>query len=85
MGRRYPPLNRSQIIEILKAHDFAPKKREGGGTSHEQWEGYVKGQRRLVTVKKLPRDTDVYGSALLKSMIDQSGLTKKEFYAILGY
>lgn len=87
MGRHFPPLTRPQIENILRAHNFTPKKTKskGGGSSHQQWEGYVRSRRQVVTVKKLSRDSEQYGETLLRSMIRQSGLTRKEFYATLGY
>jgi len=70
MGHKYPLLTRPQIENILAILGFAAKK--GGGSSHTQWEGYLNGQRRIVTVKKLPRDTDQYSDFLLKSMIEDA-------------
>jgi predicted RNA binding protein YcfA (HicA-like mRNA interferase family) len=80
MGRRYPPLKRVQIESILTKLNFAPKKTRG---SHTQWEGYTKGKRRIVTVKKLKKDTEIYGPELMGRMIRQSGLTKSQFYSYL--
>jgi predicted RNA binding protein YcfA (HicA-like mRNA interferase family) len=80
MGHSYPPLTRFQVEDILKNLGFVPKNQEG---SHTQWEGLTKGLRRIVTVKKLRRDTDVYDHKLLRYMILQSGLNKKEFYSHL--
>lgn len=79
MGRKFPLLTRPQVETILIALGFS-KKKAGSGSSHAQWEAYINGQRRIVTVKKLSRDTDQYSEFLLKSMIDQSGLKKEEFY-----
>lgn len=53
------------------------------GTSHAQWEGYIDGRRRIVTVDHLKSAKEKYGRALLKKMIEQFGLSKKEFYRYL--
>ena len=78
MGKRYPPLDRRQVEGILKHLGFYPKRQKG--TSHAQWEGYIKGQRRIVTVDHLKSKTEKYGHRLIKKMIEQSGLSKREFY-----
>ncbi len=80
MGKTYPLLDREQVEDVLKELEFKPKKQKA---SHTQWEGYTNGQRRIVTVAHLKSKTEKYGHTLLKSMIDQSGLTKKEFYSYL--
>lgn len=77
MGRKYPLLTRPEVEAILVALGFFVKKTTG---SHAQWEGSNGGKRRIVTVKKLSRDTDQYSDFLLNSMIEQSGLSKDEFY-----
>lgn len=81
MGRRYFPLDRSQVEFVLKRIGFTPKRQKG--TSHAHWEGYTKGQRRIVTVDHLKSKKEKYGPKLLAKMIQQSGLTKKEFYSYL--
>jgi predicted RNA binding protein YcfA (HicA-like mRNA interferase family) len=80
MGRKFPPLNRKQVETILKRLGFHRKRRE---SSHSQWEGYTKGQRRIVTVDHLKSRTEKYGHTLLRKMIEQSGLSKSEFYSHL--
>lgn len=77
MGRTYPPLDRDQVEAILKALGFIEKRSRG---SHAQWEGYTKGQRRIVTVDHLKSRKEKYGPFLINKMIGQSGLTKKAFY-----
>jgi predicted RNA binding protein YcfA (HicA-like mRNA interferase family) len=81
MSGQYPLLNRKQIIDILRSADFKEVRTE---SSHAQWEGYTHGERRIVTVKKLKSDSELYSDVLLKSMIRQSGLSKKAFYKYLG-
>jgi predicted RNA binding protein YcfA (HicA-like mRNA interferase family) len=80
MGKQYPPLDRQQVELILKKSGFQPKRQR---SSHSQWEGYAKGQRRIVTVDHLKSKTEKYGKTLLRKMIEQSGLTKDEFYSYL--
>ncbi len=82
MGGEYPPLDRGQVEFVLKTLAFIKKK--GKGTSHDQWEGYVNDQRRIVTVDRLGGSKkEKYGRKLLLTMIAQSGLSKKEFYSHL--
>lgn len=81
MGGQYPPLDRSQVEAILKDLGFTEKRHKG--SSHAQWEGYTKTKRRIVTVDHLKSKKEKYGDYLLKKMIQQSGLSKKEFYSHL--
>lgn len=83
MGIFYPPLDREQVEYILRNAGFSPKRQDA--TSHAQWEGYVGGKRRLVTVDHLGgKKKEKFGHRLLGKMIAQSGLTKKEFYSYLS-
>lgn len=77
MGKQYPLLTRPEVEKILKKLKFNPKRTKG---SHTHWEGYTKGQRKVVTVDKLTKKTDQYSHRLMNSMINQSGLTKDEFH-----
>lgn len=81
MGRRFFPLDRDQVETILKNAGFTFKRQSG--TSHAHWEGYIKGERRIVTVDHLKSRKEKYGHTLLRKMIEQSGLSKKEFYSYL--
>ncbi len=75
MGRKkWRPLKVRDIRKVLKAHNFTKKSQEG---SHEQWEGYVNGLRRMVTV---PDYQEIGDKDLIKSIIDQSGLSRDLFY-----
>jgi len=80
MSGRYPPLTPAEVEGILKDAGFTLKRTS---SSHNQWEGYVKGKRRLVTVDQLSRRSETFGSKLLGEMIRQSGMKKKEFYSYL--
>lgn len=81
MGRKYFPLDRRQVENILTNAGFQIKRHSS--TSHAQWEGYIKNQRRIVTVDHLKSRTEKYGHTLLSKMVEQSGLSKKEFYSYL--
>ena len=81
MGKRYFPLDRVQVELILKKAGFQVKRQPG--TSHAQWEGYIYGQRRIVTVDHLKSKKEKYGHTLLRKMIEQSGLSKNRFYSYL--
>ena len=81
MGGFFPPLDREQVEDTLKNAGFVLKRQEA---SHAHWEGYVKGQRRIVTVDQLGgKKKEKYGPTLLGKMIQQSGFSKKEFYSYL--
>jgi predicted RNA binding protein YcfA (HicA-like mRNA interferase family) len=81
MGGQYPLLDRQQVEFILKAIGFVEKRQKRG--SHAQWEGRTQAQRRIVTVDHLTSKTEKYGPELLRRMIQQCGLSKKEFYSYL--
>lgn len=73
MPRRYPPLSPAQVRRILRACDFVYDRTTG---SHEQW--VLEGKsRHIVTVDAAVQE---FGVRLMKSMINQSGLTRAEFY-----
>jgi len=81
MGGHSFPLDRDQVETILKNLGFYIKRQE---SSHAQWEGYIKNQRRIVTVDHLKKGKkEKYGKKLLSKMMQQSGLSKKEFYSYL--
>jgi len=80
MGFRYPELTPAKVRKILTKAGFSRVRQEG---SHEQWEGFIGGTRRIVTVDSLGSRNETYGIKLIKSMIRQSGFSKKEFYKFL--
>lgn len=77
MSGAHPPLTYTQVIQILRALGFA--QRPTKATSHEQWvkEGPP---FRKVTVDK-PKSP--FSQDLIKSMANQAGVSKKDFYAAL--
>ncbi len=79
MGRSYPSLDRKQVETILKSAGFEAKRQS---SSHAQWEGYAKGERRIVTVDHL-KSRKKYVRKLLARMIRKSGFSKREFYSYL--
>lgn len=78
MSGKYPPLTPTQVENILTRAGFTLKRT---ASSHNQWEGNIKGIRRLVTVDQLSRRSETFGKKLIKEMIWQSGMTRDEFYS----
>jgi predicted RNA binding protein YcfA (HicA-like mRNA interferase family) len=64
-----------EIVRILLANGFELKRQDG---SHRQYEGYVDGRRRLVTVAFHGENDDVRPRTF-SSMIRQSGLPRSKF------
>lgn len=67
MGKKYFPLDREQVETILKNAGFTFNRQRA---SHAHWEGYVKGQRRIVTVDHLKSKKEKYGHDLIRKMIE---------------
>jgi predicted RNA binding protein YcfA (HicA-like mRNA interferase family) len=80
MGEKFFPLDRDQVESILLSCGFTQVRQKG---SHAQWEGRPKNKRCIVTVDHLKSRKEKYGPLLLRKMIEQSGLSKKEFYSYL--
>ena len=77
MGKRkYPPLKRSEVVEIVLALGFAYKRTSG---SHYHYERPAKGSmdRKLVTVDMGKAE---FTEFLIKSMVSQSGFSCECFY-----
>jgi len=72
--RRYPTLTPSEVKKILQARNFLRVNTRG---SHAYYEATINGKRRVVTVDEHVSQFDDF---LLKSMIEQSGLSREEFY-----
>ena len=62
------------VVRILKNHGFRHKRSRG---SHRQFEGIVRGQRRLVTVAG--KEGDEVARPTLASIARQSGLSARVF------
>lgn len=63
-----------EAIQVLEEHGFQQLRHRG---SHRHFQGFVDGQRRLVTVPGKPGDDIAPGT--LASMRRQSGLSQKKF------
>ncbi len=72
--RTYLPLTPDELKRVLKAFGLIYKRTRG---DHEQWEGQVKGLRRVSTVQ-LIRGT--YSIDRMKRLIENLGLAPEEFY-----
>jgi predicted RNA binding protein YcfA (HicA-like mRNA interferase family) len=74
MPRKFPSLTPDEVIDIMKARGFVLDRTRGG---HAYYLGSVRGEKRLVTVSVHYRE---FGTQRINDMIDQSGLTREEFY-----
>ena len=74
MPRKYPPLKLREILAILRSLGFVEKSSVG---SHYKYTRIVKGREREVTVDHAIDDFDAF---LIKSMINQSGFSREDFY-----
>ena len=73
--RKYPPLTPREIESILKARGFEYERSHG---DHNYYVRDVKGSKRLTQVDT---GVEVYGSKLIKMVVEQSGMTREQFYA----
>jgi predicted RNA binding protein YcfA (HicA-like mRNA interferase family) len=76
LPKSYPILTLSEILEIVKGLKLEKVNQVG---SHQQWQGIVKEKTVKVTVDVGIVEFDIY---LLKSMISQANVSKKEFYSL---
>jgi predicted RNA binding protein YcfA (HicA-like mRNA interferase family) len=77
MSGEFPPLTCKDVKAILAYLGFVARPRKG--TSHEQWVKVENGRLYKVTVDcpKAP-----FSQTLIKSMAEQAGVKKKDFYRI---
>lgn len=75
MPRKYPPLERREIVQILTALGFQPLPLKG--TSHEQFEATIDGKKRKVTVV---RNCNTFDERDIKSFVTQAGVIREDFY-----
>ena len=77
MSGEFPPLTCKDVKAILAYLDFVARSRKG--TSPEQWVKIENGKLYKVTVDcpKAP-----FSQTLIKSMAEQAGVKKKDFYRI---
>lgn len=77
MGRRrYPSLTPAEVIGILEALGFAPK-RQTGSHRHFERPASATSARRLVTVDM---SIAAFWPEIMQSMVKQSGASRTEFY-----
>lgn len=77
---RARPVTKKEFIAVLKELGFKHKRT---ASSHEQWEHFLfNHQRRMVTVDG---HHEPFTRGLLNSMINQAGLSKKEFFKCLEH
>ena len=74
MPRKYPPLTPEEIRRILCVRGFV---HDSTTDSHELYRALSRGKIRRVTVDQHYRE---FSDRLIVYMIDQSGLTREEFY-----
>jgi predicted RNA binding protein YcfA (HicA-like mRNA interferase family) len=75
--KKYPPISPSEVEAILGKSAFTFKRQVGAHAHFERAATKEDPQRRLVTVD---RGYSEFDDKLLKSMIQQSGMTREEFY-----
>jgi len=77
MSGEYPPLTCKDVKKILAYLGFVARPIKG--TSHEHWVKVENGRLYKVTVDcpKAP-----FSQTFIKSMAEQAGLNKKDFYRI---
>jgi len=78
MSGEYPPITCKEIKKILAHLGFTA--RPSKGTSHEQWVKEDGGRLYKVTVD-CPKSP--FSQILIKSMAEQAGKSKGDFYRIL--
>ena len=74
MGKGERPVKAREMKCVLRHLGFKPKPRTG--TSHEKW---TDGSRLVV----VDSHHQPYHRGLLKQMLNQMGLSKKDFFALL--
>lgn len=78
MSGAQPPVSARDFKKILTHLGFSRRSQTG---SHEQWDGFYEGRRRLVTVD-CPNAP--FCEPLLGYMLKQLGIKKKKFYELLA-
>jgi hypothetical protein len=80
MSGQYPPLTPAEVEDILKKAGFKPADLDHTDT-HYFWERTTKGRRYVVCVDHISgKKGKTFSHRLIGFMIDQSGMSKKEFY-----
>ena len=76
MSGEYPPITCKELKAILAYMGFAFDTQKG---SHEQWV-LIKDKRRYKVTVDCPKAP--FSQTLIKSMAEQAGVKKKDFYRI---
>ena len=77
MSAEYPPITCKELKAILAYMGFAFDTQKG---SHEQWV-LIKDKRKYKVTVDCPKAP--FSQTLIKSMAEQAGVRKKDFYRIL--
>lgn len=77
MSGEYPPITCKELKAILAYMGFALDTQKG---SHEQWV-LIKDKRKYKVTVDCPKAP--FSQTLIKSMAEQAGVKKKDFYRIL--
>ncbi|MGZ8222804.1 MAG: type II toxin-antitoxin system HicA family toxin [Methylobacter sp.] len=77
MSGEYPPITCKELKAILAYMGFVFDTQKG---SHEQWV-LIKGKRKYKVTVDCPKAP--FSQTLIKSMAEQAGAKKKDFYRIL--
>jgi predicted RNA binding protein YcfA (HicA-like mRNA interferase family) len=72
--KKYPVLKLKEVLAILSQHNFSEIRSEG---SHHHYMAIINDQNRVVTVGHGKTEFEAF---LIKSMINQSGLSREDFY-----
>lgn len=74
-AKKYPPLRPRDIIRIVEARGFVLDHTKG---DHRYFSCIVNGRKRMTQVDW---GIDMYGERLIKKVIQQTGMTRIQFYA----
>ena len=77
MSKGERPVSYREFTSVLRELGFEPKPRTG--TSHEKWARPSDGRMVIVDEPKSP-----FHRSLLKLMLNQAGISKRDFFALLS-
>lgn len=78
MSEKHPPLTCSRVKQILTTLGFTPRTRKEN--SYEQWVRTESGYRFKVA---LDCPKSVFSREMIASIVNQAGVSEKEFYSAL--
>jgi predicted RNA binding protein YcfA (HicA-like mRNA interferase family) len=73
-NRKYPPLEPKEIEDILYSRGFNFHKKNG---DHRYYIHEVQGKKKIV---QIDWGIDMYNSNWIKTILEQSGLSREQFY-----